>query len=147
MDQDIIAINLAAVESHFHNEALNEVEKALEGFTDDIQWGSGNPDGLNVSLRGKKGEVGDYYRRMFASMGDVKFQGLQRFATEDRVVDDSIVTFQVISEGFWNFQGKPLPVGQKVEMRLVHIFEMRDGKIAKETYFDMVGLPGGIAHV
>lgn len=80
-------------------------------------------------------------------MGDVKFQGLQRFATEDRVVDDSIVTFQVISEGFWNFQGKPLPVGQKVEMRLVHIFEMRDGKIAKETYFDMVGLPGGIAHV
>ena len=55
MDQDIIAINLAAVESHFQHEALNEVEKALEGFTDDIQWGSGNPDGLNVSLRGKKG--------------------------------------------------------------------------------------------
>ena len=27
--------------------------------------------------------------------------------------------------------------GQKIEMRLVHIFEMRDGKISKEIVFDM----------
>lgn len=26
---------------------------------------------------------------------------------------------------------------RKVEMRLVHIFEMRDGKIAREIVFDM----------
>jgi ketosteroid isomerase-like protein len=65
-------------------------------------------------------------------MSNVKFQPLQRFATEDRVVDDSICTFKVVKDGYWHFS-----VGSKVEMRLVHIFEMRDGKIAREIVFDM----------
>ena len=33
----------------------------------------------------------------------------------------------------WHF-----PVCSKVELRLVHIFEMRDGKISREIVFDMV---------
>jgi hypothetical protein len=65
-------------------------------------------------------------------MRNVKFQPLQRFATGDRVVDDCIVTFEVAKDGYWHF-----PLGSKVEMRLVHIFEMRDGKIAREIVFDM----------
>lgn len=65
-------------------------------------------------------------------MHEVEFQLLQRFATEDRVVDDSIVTFEIVKDGCWNF-----PVGSKIEMRIVHIFEMRDGKISRETVFDM----------
>jgi ketosteroid isomerase-like protein len=65
-------------------------------------------------------------------MRDVKFQFLQRFATEDRVVDDSIVTFEVARDGYWHF-----PLDSKVEMRLTHIFEMRDGKISREIVFDM----------
>ena len=36
MDTDRIAQNLAAVENHFHSEALNEIEAALETFTEDI---------------------------------------------------------------------------------------------------------------
>lgn len=66
-------------------------------------------------------------------MRDVKFQCLQRFATEDRVVDDSLVTFEVVRDGCWPH----FAAGQKIEMRLVHIFEMRDGKISKEIIFDM----------
>lgn len=31
----------------------------------------------------------------------------------------------------------PWPVDAKIEMRLVHIFEMRDGKISRELVFDM----------
>ena len=58
---------------------------------------------------------------------------MQRFATEDRMVDDSIVTFEVVSDGYWPY----FSAGQKIEMRLVHIFEMRDGKISKEIVFDM----------
>jgi hypothetical protein len=65
-------------------------------------------------------------------MKDVEFRNLDRFATEDRVVDDSVVTFTLLRNGFW-----PLPVGGKVQMRLVHIFEMRDGKIAKEIGYEM----------
>jgi hypothetical protein len=42
------------------------------------------------------------------------------------------VSFEVAQDGYWHF-----PVGSKVAMRLVHIFEMRDGKISKEIVFDM----------
>ncbi len=131
MDNELIAKNLEAVENHFHSEALEEVETALETFTDDVVWEAPAPNGLNRSFVGKEA-AGENYRRLFASMRDVKFQLLQRFATEDRVVDDSIVTFEVAEDGYWHF-----PLGSKVEMRLVHIFEMRDGKIAREIVFDM----------
>lgn len=136
MDQDRIARNLAAVENHFHSEALNEVEAALETFTDDVVWEAPAPNGLNRTYRGKA-ELNDGYRALFASMKNVKFEFLQRFATEDRVVDDSRVTFEVAQDGYWHF-----PVGSKVEMRLVHIFEMRDGKICRELVFDMGRVAG-----
>jgi ketosteroid isomerase-like protein len=131
MVKDQIAQNLAAVESHFHSEALSDVEAALETFTDDVIWEAPAPNGLNRSFTGKAA-AGANYRQLWASMRKVHFQPLRRFATEDRVVDDSIVTFEVAQDGYWHF-----PVGGKVEMRLVHIFEMRDGKIAREIVFDM----------
>jgi len=131
MDQKRIAENLAAVENHFHSEALNEVEAALETFTDDIVWEAPAPNGLNRAFSGKEA-VEKNYRALFASMRNVKFEFIQRFATEDRVVDDSKVSFEVAQDGYWHF-----PAGSKVEMRLVHIFEMRDGKISKEIVFDM----------
>ena len=98
MDEDRIAQNLAAVESHFHSEALNEIETALETFTDDIVWEAPAPNGLNRSFSGKEATAKNY-RELFASMRDVKFQFLQRFATDERVVDDSIVTFEVAKDG------------------------------------------------
>ena len=131
MDRDAVARNLAAVENHFHSEASNEVDAALETFTDDVVWEAPAPNGLNRRFAGKQAAE-ENYRALFASMRDVKFQPLQRFATEDRVVDDSLVTFEVVKDGYWHF-----PVGSRVEMRLVHIFEMRDGKIARELVFDM----------
>ncbi|RJR41491.1 MAG: nuclear transport factor 2 family protein [Desulfobacteraceae bacterium] len=129
--KDPIAQNLAVVESHFHGEALKEVEAALEKFTDDIVWEAPAPNGLNRSFSGKEA-VAENYRELFASMRNVKFQFLQRFATENRVVDDAIVTFEVVKDGYWRF-----PLGSSIEMRLVHIFEMRDGMISKEIVFDM----------
>ena len=129
---DLIAQNLDCVALHFHTEAQNEIEAALELYTDDIVWEAPAPNGLNLSFSGKEA-VAEGYRELFSSMGNVQFQFLQRFATEDRVVDDSIVTFEVTRDGYWPH----FKAGQKIEMRLVHIFEMRDGKISKEIVFDM----------
>jgi ketosteroid isomerase-like protein len=131
MDRDRVARNLAAVENHFHSEALNEVDAALATFTDDIVWEAPALNGLDRSFAGKEA-VEANYRALFASMRDVNFEFLQRFATEDRVVDDSLVTFEVAKDGYWHF-----PVGSRIEMRLVHIFEMRDGRISRELVFDM----------
>lgn len=131
MDPQRIAANLAAVDAHFHSEAEQEVTAALALYTDDIVWEAPALNGLDRAYSGKEA-VAENYRQLWASMRDVEFTCLQRFATEDRVVDDSRVTFEVIREGYWHF-----PVGSRIEMRLVHIFEMRDGKIARELVYDM----------
>jgi ketosteroid isomerase-like protein len=124
VDKDRIAQNLACVVSHFHSEAENDVEAALKLYTDDIIFEAAALNGLNRSFSGKEA-VAKFYRELWATMADVKFQTLQRFATEDRVVDDSFVTFDVVCDGCWPY----FSAGQKIEMRLVHIFEMRDGNI------------------
>ena len=129
MSEELIAANLAVVEAHFHSEAVNEVERALELFTDNIVWES---PVRGLHLRGKE-ESGENYRRMFASFAVEGFQTLQRFATEDRVVDDSVITVTLVGDGVVN---APVPVGSKVEIRLLHIFEMRGGKISRETVFE-----------
>ncbi len=128
MNQEIIAANLAAVEAHFHSEASNEVDQALNLYTDDVVW---EAPARQLLFKGKRA-VADNYRKIFGAMRDVEFRNLQRFANEDRVTDDSIVNFVLTRDGYL-----PLPVGTKVEMRLVHIFEMRHGKISKEIGFEM----------
>jgi ketosteroid isomerase-like protein len=131
MDGDPIARNLACVEKHFHSEATDEVEAALDLYTDDIVWDAPALNGLNRCYSGKEA-VAKNYRELFASMRNVTFEPLQRFATEDRVVDDSKVTFEIARASYW-----PWALNQKIEMRLVQIFELPDGKIAKELVLDM----------
>jgi SnoaL-like domain len=128
MEDPVIKANLAAVEAHFHDEGIDEVEKACELYTDDIVW---EAPARNLRFVNKQ-DVIDNYRKMFASMKDVEFRNLQRFATEDRVVDDSIIRFKLIGPDCI-----PVPIGSEVEVRLVHIFEMREAKIAKEIAFEM----------
>jgi hypothetical protein len=38
MDSDLIARNLKCVEKHFHSEAVDEVEAALDLYSHDIVW-------------------------------------------------------------------------------------------------------------
>ena len=129
MSEQLIAANLAAVEAHFHSEAAGEVERALELYTDDIVWES---PARELVFRGKEA-TGDNYRRMFGSFKVEEFRCLQRFATEDRVIDDSVATVTLVGDGVEN---APAPVGSKIEIRLLHVFEMRGGKISRELVFE-----------
>ena len=119
----IIEANLAMVESHFGSESGGRVDDAVALYTDDIVWEAPT---RNIRLHGKQA-VADNYRDMFSGFKDVEFRILDRFATEDRVVDDSVISLEIIKNGFM-----PFPIGTKIEMRLTHIFEIRDGKISKE---------------
>src|SRR5687768_6598331 len=127
--EELIAANMAAVEAHFHSEAVGEIEAALELYTDDIVWESPARD---LVFRGKEA-TGENYRRMFASFEVEGFRCLQRFATEERVIDDSVATLRLVGDGVEN---APAPVGSKVEIRLVYVFEMRAGKISRELVFE-----------
>lgn len=127
MDQEIIAKNLATVQMHFDAEKAGNWEKIKEMYTDDIIWERAC---VNQFVEGKEA-VAAAYVELFSALSNYDFHSNDRFATEDRVVDDSIFTFEVAKEGVM-----PLPVGTKAKMRLVHIFEMREGKVSKELVME-----------
>lgn len=123
--------NMEVAGKHIVLEAT-DIEAALKLYTDDIVWES---PARNLRFEGKEA-VAANYRRMFSSLDFASFElePIERFATEDRVVDDCRVRFTLTGDGFAN---APAKVGDRVELRLVHIFEMRDGKIARESTFEL----------
>ena len=56
-------------------------------------------------------------------------RGLGRIHHETRVVDDMKVRFRLTGDGMVN---APVAIGARVELRLVHVFHMRGGRIARE---------------
>ena len=125
---DPIARNLAVVEVHMRDEARDPAA-VMELYTDDIV--------LEMPTRGLtlvgRTAIEANYRAMFGSMADVEIVPGTRFATPDHVVDDCVARFRLTGEGVAN---APLPVGSLVELRLMHLFAMRDGRIARETVYE-----------
>ncbi|KTE75499.1 nuclear transport factor 2 family protein [Sphingopyxis sp. A083] len=121
---EMVTRNLAVAAEHIENEARDPAS-VMDLYTDDIV--------LEVPGRGlyldSKAAIEANYRRMFASLAEVELEPLDRFATETRVVDDMKVRFRLIGEGMVN---APVAIGARVELRLVHVFHMRGGRIARE---------------
>jgi ketosteroid isomerase-like protein len=127
MNQEILATNLATVQIHFDAEKAGNWKKIKTMYTDDIVWERAC---MNQIVKGKEA-VAAAYMEVFSALRDWDFQCLDRFATEDRVVDETIFTFEVAKDGIM-----PLPVGTRAKLRLVHIFEMRDGKVSRELVME-----------
>jgi ketosteroid isomerase-like protein len=127
MNQGILATNLATVQIHFDAEKAGNWEKIKTMYTDDIVWERAC---MNQIVKGKEA-VAAAYEEVFSALRNWNFQCLDRFATEDRVVDETIFTFEVKKDGIM-----PLPVGTRAKLRLVHIFEMRDGKVSRELVME-----------
>lgn len=125
---EIAARNLAVAEAHLRDEARDPAA-VMALYTDDIV--------LEMPTRGvtltNKRDIEANYRRMFGAIAEVEMTTLTRFATETHVVDDSLVRFRLVGDGFAN---APVPVGSRVELRLMHLFAMRDGRIARETVLE-----------
>ena len=127
MNQEIIAANLAAVQVHFDAEKAGDWEKIKTMYTEDIIW---ERTRTNQIVKGKEA-VALAYVEVFSALKNWDFQCLDRFATEDRVVDESIFTFQVKKDGIM-----PLPVGTRAKLTLVHIFKMSDGRVSRELVME-----------
>jgi ketosteroid isomerase-like protein len=127
---EIIENNLRTVAAHFHNENPDDIDKALELYTSDAVWeapGRGQVYQDRETIRAA-------YLNLFRCGTIHKLTTLRRFATEDYVVDDEILDLTVTQEGIPNLD---YPAGTRLSARLVHIFEMRDGKIAREIVYEL----------
>ena len=125
---DPIARNLEVVDRHMRDEA-RDPDSVLALYTEDAV--------LEIPGRGQRFDsleaIRDNYVRMFASMAEIEIQPLDRFATADRVVDECLVRLRVTGDGLVNV---PVPIGSRAELRLLHVFHMRDGRIAREEVFE-----------
>lgn len=129
---NIIERNLSIVDQHIQGEA-RDVDSILPLYTDDAV--------LEIPGRGLRFEGRDAiranYLAMWPAMADVRLEPLDRFATAERVVGDMIVSMRLIGEGMAN---APVPVGSQVQLRLIHHFTMREGRIAREQVFELWSL-------
>lgn len=119
------------IDQHFAAENAHDVQATLDTYTDDIVWDDvTHPD---APFHGKE-EVSAVYTSIINSIPDAHFVSVKRFAGEEGryVVDESTLTGHV--HGEWvgvNGGGAP------VNVRILHIFELRDGLISYENaWFD-----------
>ena len=126
---DAISRNLDVVDRHIHGEA-RDIDSVLSLYTDDVIF---EVPGRALRLVGRDA-IRANYLRMWPSMAEVELIPLERFATTDRVVDDMLVRMRLVGDGMVD---APLPIGSRVDLRLVHHFLMRDGLIAREQVFEM----------
>jgi steroid delta-isomerase-like uncharacterized protein len=119
------------IDRHFAAENAHDVEATLATYTDDVVWDDiTHPDS---PFRGKD-QVGRVYGGIIDAIPDVTLTSVRRFGSADGryVLDESILTGHV--EGQWaGVDGG----GAAVEIRLLHVFEIRDGLISYENaWFD-----------
>ena len=126
---DLVTRNLQTVDAHIRGEAV-DVDGILDLYTDDIVL---EIPGRGLRFEGREA-IRANYLAMWASMAEVELEPLERFATEDRVVDDMKVRLRLTGPGV---TGAPVPVGSRAEIRLIHHFSMRDGLICREQVFEL----------
>ncbi|MBO0853881.1 MAG: nuclear transport factor 2 family protein [Nocardia sp.] len=133
---EIIARNLAVVQEHFHNENPDDVDKAIALYAPQISWEAPNR-GLVYT---DHDEVREGYMGIFRTLQFHSLTSLRRFATENFVFDDAIADVTVIGDEMPNL---PFGIGTRVNARIVHCFELEDGKITKEIAYEMWREAGG----
>ena len=117
------------IDRHLHEENPEQIDACMRLYTEDAVW---EAPSRGVRYVGQQ-EIKKNYLGVFEAAEGIEFHQVERFGTPDRVVDDMWVTFRIRGPGFENC---PYPVGTYVKMRLVHIFEIRDGLIARESGFE-----------
>lgn len=119
------------IDRHFAAENAHDVEATLATYTEDIVWDDvTHPE---APFHGKE-EVGSVYSSIIDAIPDVVLTSVKRFSGEGGryVVDESILSGHVLGEWAGVHGG-----GAPVEIRVLHVFEVRDGLISYENaWFD-----------
>lgn len=127
---ELIVHNLKVVEAHFHNETPQTVDKAIALYGPNIVW--------EAPFRGMvysdPAEIKEAYMAIFRTVHYNKTTTLRRYATETFVFDDQIADLTVVGDEMPNLG---FTKGDRISMRLVHLFEMEAGKIVREIAYEM----------
>jgi len=118
------------VNDHFMYEATADLEGVLSTYSADPEHQVvGGPDG---PLRGKAA-IRRFYEGLFPALKGERAEPVMRLYGDDFIVDESILIGNVVDGRPFNLPGKR----GHARVRLLHVFQLRDGLIAKErVWFD-----------
>jgi hypothetical protein len=122
------------IDEHFGFEAADDVEGVLATLADEVRHEVvPSPFGEQTDKKG----IGQFYRMLFADLKGEGVTPLRRLYGEGFVVDETLWHGRVEN-------GRPFLMhgaSGKVSFRLLHIFELKGGKIASEqVWCDLAAL-------
>jgi ketosteroid isomerase-like protein len=117
-------LNKQAVQEAYRMFQSGDVRSVVERCHDDCEWTSPDSDLIPMSgtFHGKQG-VAEFFTRMGGAMQPTRFEPKEFIAEGDKVVVIGHATWQVKS------------TGRSFDTPWVHLFTMRDGKIARFEAF------------
>jgi steroid delta-isomerase-like uncharacterized protein len=121
------------IDRHFAAENAHDVAATLDTYTDDVVWDDvGHP---LCPVQGKQATAG-MYEGIMAAIPDLHLESVLRFGDGSHVVDEALATGHVRGL-FLGVEG----AGAPVSFRMLHVFDLRDGLIAREqAWFDTAGV-------
>jgi steroid delta-isomerase-like uncharacterized protein len=112
------------IDEHFQAELDENLDAIVSTFALDIEHDFvGNPQ-----VSHGRAEAAAFYRELFTNLHLDRFETVHRYHGDDFVVDESIVHATAIGSPF-GIPGQ----GRVLHFRLLHIFDVRDGLIAREN--------------
>ena len=122
------------IEEHFRYEATDDVEGVLGSLANEVRHEVvPSPMGAQTDKRG----IREFYKMLFADLKGEGVTPLRRLYGEDFVVDEAMWHGRVANGRPFLMEGR----SGKVSFRLLHIFELRNGKIANEqVWCDLAAL-------
>lgn len=122
------------INQHFGFEAADDVAGVLGSLADEVRHEViPSPMGEQTDKAG----IGAFYKMLFADLKGEGVTPLRRFYGEDFLIDETLWHGRVVD-------GRPflMPgVSGKVSFRLLHVFEVKDGKISSEqVWCDLAAL-------
>lgn len=122
------------INAHFGYEAADDVEGVLSSLADQVRHEVvPSPMGEQTDKR----KIREFYRMLFADLKGEGVTPLRRLYGEDFVVDETLWRGRVVNGRPFLMEGKSGPVS----FRLLHVFELKDGKIAAEqVWCDLAAL-------
>lgn len=122
------------VNDHFMYEATADLEGVLGTYCEEPEHQVvGGPDG---PLHGKAA-IRRFYERLFPALRGERAEPVMRLYGDDFIVDESILIGQVVDGRPFNLAGK----SGHARVRLLHVFQLRNGLIAKErVWFDFADM-------
>lgn len=113
------------VDRHFAFEAADDVEGVLASLADEARHEVvPSPVGEQTDKAG----IRAFYRMLFASIHGESVTPIRRLYGEDFLVDETLWNGRISDGRPFLMDGR----GGKVSFRLLHVFELRAGKIASE---------------